>query len=54
MLAGIVLSLSEKKSLLEAAQYGVACGTAASMTYGTQLCRLDDAEKLYAAIRNSK
>lgn len=51
MLAGMVLSLSEKKSLLEAAQYGVACGTAASMTYGTQLCRLSDAEKLYAAIR---
>ncbi|HSN07860.1 MAG TPA: hexose kinase [Hanamia sp.] len=54
MLAGIVLSLSENKSLLEAAQYGVACGTAASMTYGTQLCRLSDAEKLYAEIRNSK
>ncbi len=54
MLAGIVLSLSEKKSLLEAAQYGVACGTAASMTYGTQLCRLSDAEKFYAEIRNSK
>jgi len=54
MLAGFVLSLSENKSLLEAAQYGVACGTAASMTYGTQLCRLSDAEKLYAEIRNSK
>ncbi len=53
MLAGIVLSLSENRSLLEAAQYGVACGTAASMTYGTQLCRLSDAEKLYAEIRNS-
>lgn len=52
MLAGIVLSLSENKSLLEAVQYGVACGTAASMTYGTQLCRLSDAEKLYAAIRS--
>ena len=52
MLAGIVLSLSEENSLLEAVQYGVACGTAASMTYGTQLCRLSDAEKLYAAIRS--
>lgn len=54
MLGGIVLSLSEKKSLLEAVQYGVACGTAASMSYGTQLCRLSDAEKLYREIRSSK
>jgi 6-phosphofructokinase 2 len=53
MLAGIVLSLSEKKSLLEATKYGVACGTAASMNYGTQLCRLSDAEKLFAEIQHS-
>lgn len=53
MLAGIVLSLSENKSLLEAAQYGVACGTAACMTQGTQLCRLSDAEKLYATIKKT-
>lgn len=54
MLAGIVLSLFEQKSLLESVQYGVACGTAASMTYGTQLCRLSDAEKLYAVIRSEQ
>lgn len=53
MLAGIVLSLSENKTLLEAAQYGVACGTAACMTQGTQLCRLSDAEKLYASIKKA-
>lgn len=54
MLAGIVLSLAENNTLLEAAQYGVACGTAACMTLGTQLCRLSDVEKLYAAIKKEK
>jgi 6-phosphofructokinase 2 len=51
MVAGIVISLSKGKSLLEAAQYGVACGTAATMNPGTELCRLEDAEKLYTEIR---
>lgn len=51
MVAGIVISLSKGKSLLEAAKYGVACGTAATMNPGTELCRLEDAERLYAEIR---
>ena len=50
MLAGIVLSLSRQKSLLEAVQYGVACGTAATLNSGTQLCKLEDVEKLFAEI----
>ena len=52
MVAGIVISLSKGKSVLEAAQYGVACGTAATMNPGTELCRLEDAERLYAEIRS--
>ena len=52
MVAGIVISLSKGKSLLEAAKYGVACGTAATMNPGTELCRLEDAERLYAEIRS--
>jgi 6-phosphofructokinase 2 len=51
MLAGIVYSLSQGKTLLEAAQYGVACGTAATMNPGTELCHLNDVENLYAALR---
>jgi 6-phosphofructokinase 2 len=52
MVAGIVISLSNGKSLIDAAKYGVACGTAATMNPGTELCRLEDAEKLYAEIRS--
>lgn len=48
--AGTVLALQRGKSLLEAAQFGVACGTAAVMTEGTELCRREDAERLYLEI----
>ncbi len=51
MVAGIVLSLSKNKTLLESVKYGVACGTAATMNPGTQLCKLEDAEKLFKEIR---
>ena len=51
MVAGIVLSLTRNKSLTEAVQYGVACGTAATMNAGTELCRKEDAEHLYKLIQ---
>ena len=51
MVAGIVLSLSKKKSLIESVQYGVACGTAATMNEGSELCRKEDAERLYKLIK---
>ena len=51
MVAGIVLQLSENKSLLEAVQYGVACGTAATMNPGTQLCNKEDANQLFKWIQ---
>jgi len=47
MIAGIVFALAQGKSLSEMARFGVACGTAATMTEGTQLCRKKDAEELY-------
>lgn len=50
MVAGIVLYLSQNKTLLEAAQYGVACGTAAIMNPGTELCKLQDVERIYNSI----
>jgi 6-phosphofructokinase 2 len=51
MVAGIVLSLSKGKNLMDAVQYGVACGTAATMNPGTELCRKEDAEHLYKLIQ---
>ena len=50
MLAGVVLSLSKEKTLKEALQYGVACGTAATLNPGTELCKLEDVERLYKII----
>ncbi|MBK8496119.1 MAG: hexose kinase [Chitinophagaceae bacterium] len=54
MVGGIVFYLSQSKSLLEAVQYGVACGTAATMNTGTELCKKEDADRLYAMIRDGK
>jgi 6-phosphofructokinase 2 len=45
--AGIVLSLMQGHPIREAALYGIAAGTAAVMTPGSQLCRRDDVEHLY-------
>jgi 6-phosphofructokinase 2 len=47
MVAGIVLSLAQGKKLHDAVLYGIASGTAAVMTPGTELCRREDADKLF-------
>lgn len=47
MVAGIVLSLARGNPLRDAIRFGVASGTAAVMTPGTELCRREDAERLY-------
>ncbi len=47
MVAGIVLSLSKGEKILTAVRYGIACGSAATMNPGTQLCNLADVNKLY-------
>lgn len=47
MVAGIVLSLSRGWSQLDALKYGIACGTAATMNPGTELCNLEDVNTLY-------
>ncbi|WP_026898791.1 1-phosphofructokinase family hexose kinase [Daejeonella oryzae] len=51
MVAGIVISLSRGMSLKEALQYGVACGSAATMNEGTSLCRKEDADRLFERIK---
>ena len=47
MVAGLVWSLSQEKDLKTALQYGVACGTAATMNPGTALCKKEDVERLF-------
>lgn len=47
MVAGIVLSIAQGKPLRESILFGVAAGTAAVMTPGTELCRREDAERLF-------
>ena len=54
MVAGMVVSLLNGKSYSEMAKYGVACGTAATMHEGTQLCNKDDADNLYKWILEQK
>lgn len=46
MVAGLVLALSEGKSLSEVLCFGVAAGTAATMNPGTELCHRKDVERL--------
>ena len=54
MVAGIVLSLSLDRPLKEAVRFGVAAGTAAVMTPGTELCRREDTERLYLEMLGGK
>lgn len=51
MVAGIVLSLIRSADILEAVQYGVACGSSATMNPGTELCNKKDADQLFDVIR---
>lgn len=53
MTGGMVLKLSQGADVLSAAQYGTACGTAATIRPGTQLCDAKDAEALYNKIKAS-
>ncbi|HWH63302.1 MAG TPA: 1-phosphofructokinase family hexose kinase [Ginsengibacter sp.] len=53
MVAGIIFFLSKGKSIAEAVRYGVACGTAATMNPGTELCKKEDAERLYDLMQKS-
>jgi len=52
MVAGIVLYLSKGKDIKEAVRFGIASGTAATLNQGTQLCKLEDAERLYQEMQN--
>ena len=53
MVAGMVYSLSRDWSTIDALMYGVACGTAATMNPGTELCKKEDVETLYNWIKST-
>ncbi|MET0392799.1 MAG: hexose kinase [Chitinophagaceae bacterium] len=53
MVAGIVFSLAAGKDLQTAVRYGVACGTAATLRAGTELCRREDADRIFRELEIS-
>ncbi len=54
MVAGMVWGLTQKWSMTETLKYGVACGTAATITPGSELCRKQDVERLLRCIEITK
>lgn len=54
MVAGMIASLLEGKTLSDMVKYGVACGAAATMYEGTQLCKKVDADTLYEWIKEQR
>jgi 6-phosphofructokinase 2 len=50
MVGGIVFALSHDWPLEEAVRYGVAAGSAAVLTPGTELCRRQDVERLFGGM----
>jgi len=53
MVAGIVLALARGKTIQDAVFFGVAAGTAAVMTPGTELCRREDTERLFKEMKSN-
>lgn len=54
MVGGIVLSLSRGDDLRDVLNWGVAAGTAATMTPGTELCRKNDVEEIFDWLRKKE
>lgn len=54
MIAGIVWMLEQHHTIEEAVQFGVACGTAATISKGTQLFHKEDAFRFYEWIRKGR
>ena len=51
MVAGITFMLAQNKPLTDAVQFGVACGSAAIMNKGTELCKKEDVWRLFEWIK---
>lgn len=50
MVGGIVMGLAQGRTMIDAVRFGIAAGTAAVMTPGTDLCRESDTLRLYDQI----
>ena len=48
--AGITFSLSKGENIIDAVKYGIACGTAATLNPGTELCHKRDADEIFKLI----
>lgn len=51
MVAGMSIMLSQGKGLVEAVQFGVACGSAATIHTGSELCKKEDVERFFEWIK---
>ncbi|AKF80691.1 phosphofructokinase [Myxococcus fulvus 124B02] len=49
--AGVTLALARGQSLEEALRWGIACGTAALLSQGTDLCARADVERLFTLVK---
>ena len=54
MVAGIIAALHKSFSWKEVLQYGVAAGSAATMSGGTELCKKEDVEMLFTNLKADK
>ena len=54
MVAGITYMLQQQQPLQQVINFGVACGSAATMNEGTQLFKIEDVHKLYEQINSNK
>ncbi|CAN5678107.1 6-phosphofructokinase II [soil metagenome] len=53
MVAGITYQLQKGGTLRQALQFGIACGSAATMNHGSQLFKSEDAFRLFEIIRDN-
>ncbi|WP_251702260.1 6-phosphofructokinase II [Metapseudomonas boanensis] len=53
LVAAVTLKLAAGAGWLEAARYGVAAGTAAIMTEGSELCRVEETERLFGWLQGA-
>ena len=54
MVAGMVYTLAQGWPLCEVIKYGVAAGTATTMTPGSELCNKEDIEQIYAWLKQQQ
>lgn len=51
MVGGMLMALSKEWSFEDVLYYGIAAGTAATMNHGTELCKKEDTERLFAKMK---